>query len=91
MSHEVAHVLQRHETRAYQAKLADGVDSLEGLQKLMSSASLTNPTSLLAHASSLKKLLVNFSETQEMQADSCALIHKTLQNRQHLFFEFLVP
>lgn len=73
ISHEVAHVLQRHETRAYQAKLADGIDSLDGLQKLMSSVGGSNPASLLAYGTSLKKLFVNFSEAQEMQADSCAV------------------
>ncbi|MDC8784385.1 M48 family metalloprotease [Roseateles koreensis] len=73
MAHEVAHVLQRHETRVYQARLADGIDSIDGLRKLMSNAATHNPATLVAYASSLKRLFVNFTEAQELQADSCAI------------------
>ena len=73
MAHEVAHVLQRHQTRVYQARLADGVDTVEGLRKLMSSASNKNVGTLLASGTALKKLFVNFTEQQELQSDSCAV------------------
>ncbi len=82
MAHEVAHVLQRHQTRAYQAKMVDGLNSIEGLQKLMSAASGPNPGAVLAYGSALKKLFVSFSEAQELQADSCAvrMLHKRNPN-----------
>lgn len=73
IAHEVAHVLQRHETRVYQARLADGIDSVDGLRKLMASAGGKNPAALLAYGSALKKLFVDFTEQQELQADSCAV------------------
>lgn len=73
MSHEVAHVLQRHQTRAYQAKLVDGIDSIENLGKLIQNAGKKDPMAVLGYASALKKLFVSFSEQQELQADSCAI------------------
>ena len=73
MSHEVAHVLQRHQTRAYQAKLVDGIDSIENLGRLIQNAGKKDPMAVLSYASALKKLFVSFSEQQELQADSCAI------------------
>lgn len=73
MSHEVAHVLQRHQTRAYQAKLVDGIDSIENLGRLVQNAGKKDPMAVVAYASALKKLFVSFSEQQELQADSCAI------------------
>lgn len=73
MAHEVAHILQRHQTRIYQARLADGIDSIAGLSKLMLAASNNNLNMLLGQAASLKKLYVSFTEAQELQADSCAV------------------
>ena len=73
IAHEVSHVLQRHETRVYQARLADGIDSLDGLRNLLSAASTKNPGAVLAYGTALKKLFVNFTEQQELQADSCAV------------------
>ena len=82
MAHEVAHVLQRHQTRAYQAKMVDGLNSIDGFQKLISVASGPNPGAVLAYGASLKKLFVSFSEAQELQADSCAvrMLHKRNPN-----------
>jgi Zn-dependent protease with chaperone function len=75
IAHEVAHVLQRHQTRAYQARLADGIDSLENLGKLLKNASSAGAGAVVVvpYASALKKLVVNFTEQQELQADSCAV------------------
>lgn len=73
IAHEVSHVLQRHQTRMYQARLADGIDSLEGLKKLMGGAAQAEPANILAYGTALKKLFVNFTEQQELQADSCAM------------------
>ena len=73
IAHEVSHVLQRHQTRAYQAQLADGIDSIDNFRKLISDTSHANPTAALGYASALKSMVVNYSEQQELQADSCAI------------------
>ncbi len=73
MGHEVAHVLQRHQTRAYQARLVDGLDSVESLSKFISQTTKPDVKAVVGYASALKKLFVNFSDQQELQADSCAL------------------
>ena len=73
MSHEVSHVLQRHQTRVYQARLVDAVESLDGLKKLVDTKSQVNPGALIGYGTALKKLFVNFTEQQELQADSCAM------------------
>lgn len=73
LSHEVAHVLQRHQTRAYQAQLVDGVTSLTDLSKFLSEAKQPDPRTIVSYASALKKMLVKFSADQELQADSCAI------------------
>src|SRR5450830_426999 len=73
IAHEVSHVLQRHQTRAYQAQLADGIDSIDNFRKLLSNFSGASPAAALSYASAFKNMLVNYSEQQELQADSCAL------------------
>ena len=73
MAHEISHVLQRHQTREYQARLVDAVDSIEGLMKLTDNKTQITPGALLGYSTALKKLFVNFTEQQELQADSCAM------------------
>ena len=73
IAHEVSHVLQRHQTRAYQARLADGIDSIDNFRKLLSDSSHVNAGAALSYASALKNMVVNYSEQQELQADSCAI------------------
>lgn len=73
IGHEISHVLQRHQTRAYQARLVDGIDTIENLSKFMASNQQSSPGSILAFGTSLKKLVVDFSEQQELQADSCSI------------------
>lgn len=72
LAHEVAHVLQRHQTRELQARLTDGIDSLDGLQQLISSAN-GDPTPVLLRARNLKRLFMLHSEQQELQADACSV------------------
>jgi Zn-dependent protease with chaperone function len=72
IAHEVAHVLQRHQTRELQARLTDGIDSMEGLQKVISSAN-GSPNALLLRARELKRLFMLHSEEQELQSDACAV------------------
>ncbi len=73
IGHEISHVLQRHQTRAYQARLVDGIDTIENLSKFIASNQQSSPGSILAFGASLKKLVVDFSEQQELQADSCSI------------------
>lgn len=73
IGHEISHVLQRHQTRAYQARLVDGIDTIENLSKFIASNQQPSPGSILAFGTSLKKLVVDFSEQQELQADSCSI------------------
>ena len=72
IAHEVSHVLQRHRTRETQMRLADGVDSLEGLAKLMAAAQ-HNSDAIFKTALDLKRLFVRHSEQQELQSDGCAV------------------
>lgn len=71
LAHELAHVLQRHETRSTQARLTDGIESLDGLRKIIDSAS--NPGKMMAYSNELMTRFVVFSKSQELQADSCAV------------------
>lgn len=73
IGHEISHVLQRHQTRAYQARLVDGIDTIENLSKFIASNQPNSPSGILEFGTSLKKLVVEFSEQQELQADSCSI------------------
>lgn len=72
LAHELSHVLQRHETRATQARLTDTIDSFDGFKKLIDTAG-SNPGSILAYTNEVMSRFVVFSKAQEMQADACAV------------------
>lgn len=72
IAHEVSHVLQRHRTRETQMRLSDGVDSLDQLGKLIASAN-DKQGGLVKLALGTKRLFVQHSEEQELQADGCAV------------------
>ena len=71
LSHELAHVLQRHETKDLQSTLVDSVSSAEDLVKMVRNAK-TNPSALLAHVKLRKDLFTRHHVDQELQADSCS-------------------
>lgn len=71
VAHEVAHVLQRHQTREYQSRLIDSVNSLTGLKKLLDSVQ-ASPGAIVGYLGGLKNLFLKHSEEQELQADACA-------------------
>lgn len=73
VAHEVSHVLQRHETHAYQAALVDGVRSLADLRKLIANSSQRSAGSVIGQLWGFKSLVINFSSQQELQADACAV------------------
>ncbi|WP_374361462.1 M48 family metalloprotease [Pseudoduganella danionis] len=72
LAHELAHVLQRHETRAIQARMTDTVDSFDGLRKLIDGVNST-PGNIMAYSNDIMGRFVVFSKDQEMQADACAV------------------
>lgn len=82
IAHEVAHVLQRHRTRETQVRLAEGIDSLQDLGKLMTSAR-GGLDALSKKSDATKKLFVRHSEDQELQSDGCAvrLLDMTVSDR----------
>ena len=57
----------------YQARLVDAVESIEGLLKLTDNKAQLNPGNLIGYSTAMKKLFVNFTELQELQADRCAM------------------
>lgn len=87
IAHEVAHVLQRHQTKSYQATLIDSVSTLIDLRDLIKQASAANADNALSYATTLKKLVVSFSEQQELQSDSCALRFMSARYKHQSDFE----
>jgi hypothetical protein len=60
LAHELAHVLQRHETRAIQARMTDTVDSFDGLRKLIDGVNST-PGNIMAYSNDIMGRFVVFS------------------------------
>jgi Zn-dependent protease with chaperone function len=75
LSHEIAHVLQRHETRALQARVIDSLSfgaSLPELIKTIHQAH-SEPAAVMRLLVGGKLLFEKHAESQELQADACAL------------------
>lgn len=72
LAHEVAHVLQRHETKELQSMVIDSVSDTKDLLKIMSGVK-NNPGVILAHVKLEKDLFTRHHIDQELQADSCAV------------------
>lgn len=72
LAHEVAHVLQRHETKELQSMVIDSVSETKDLLKIMSGVR-NNPEVILAHVKLGKDLFTRHHIDQELQADSCAV------------------
>jgi Peptidase family M48 len=71
LAHEVAHVLQRHETKEVQSMIVDSIKTRSDLAKVMSSVR-GNPNVVLAHVKVQKNLFTQHHVDQELQSDSCA-------------------
>lgn len=71
IAHEVAHVLQRHETMELQSMVIDSFAIKEDMQKTIVSAA-ANPEAVLARARIGKNQFIRHHIDQELQADSCA-------------------
>lgn len=72
LAHEVAHVLQRHETKELQSTVVDSISSREDLLSVISN-SRSNPNAILAHVKVQKNQFTRHHVDQELQADSCAV------------------
>ncbi|SCX61360.1 M48 family metalloprotease [Nitrosospira sp. Nsp1] len=72
LAHEVAHVLQRHETKELQSMVIDSISDTGDLVKIMSSVR-NNPSVILAHVKLEKDLFTRHHIDQELQSDSCAV------------------
>jgi len=88
LAHEVAHVLQRHETRSVQARIVDTVSlsSAKGdLVKTMQQAN-REPAAVVALVLTGKLLFEKHFVNQELQSDACAvrLLDRTLADKRRV-------
>lgn len=72
LAHEIAHVLQRHETKELQSTLIDSVSTTQDLIKLVRGVR-NKPDFVLTQIKMEKNLFTRHHVDQELQADSCAV------------------
>ncbi len=72
LGHEVAHVLQRHTTFAFQARLVESTDTFKDIKALMTQdeAVMTEGVEKLV---ALPDKLLRYEQSQEMVADTCSV------------------
>lgn len=85
LSHEIAHVLQRHETRELQSMVVDSFKAKDDMIKVMTTVK-DDPAVVLAHVKVGKDIYIRHHIDQELQADSCAtrLLGRVYPDRQDL-------
>lgn len=71
LAHEIAHVLQRHETKELQGMIVDSIHTKDDLMNVMRNVK-TDPAVLLAHVKTSKDTFSQHHADQELQSDSCA-------------------
>ena len=85
LSHEIAHVLQRHQTRTAQARIIDTISLRSGVLTLVKSlVQLRNsPGPVIQQVLAGKLQFERHYAAQELQADACAtaLLDRVLSNR----------
>jgi predicted Zn-dependent protease len=90
VAHEIAHVLQRHETRAAQARIIDAVSierkGVTGLLKTMHDVKSVGNNEGITKIFVAKELFAQFNANQELQSDACAvrLLSSALPERPQL-------
>ncbi|MGH8763397.1 MAG: M48 family metalloprotease [Nitrosospira sp.] len=72
LAHEVAHVLQRHETKDLQSMVIDSISAKKDLMKVISTAG-SNPAGVIEHVKVGKNLFTRHHIDQELQSDACAV------------------
>jgi hypothetical protein len=98
LAHEVAHVLQRHETKDLQSMVIDSISAKKDLMRVVSSAG-SNPNIVLEHVKVGKNLFTRHHIDQELQSDACAIKlldrvfmdDQKLTNAIHVFLKDLPP
>lgn len=84
LSHEIAHVLQRHETRSVQARIVDAVSLKSSLPELIKTMRQANsePAAVVSLVLTGKLLFEKHFVNQELQSDACAvrLVDRTLKD-----------
>lgn len=85
LAHEVAHVLQRHETKELQGMIVDSFTAKDEMQKAILDAK-KDPDALLRNVKAGKDIYVRHQIDQELQADSCSarLLSDAFPERQEL-------
>lgn len=85
LAHEVAHVLQRHETKEMQSMVVDSVTVKKELLDTMEAAK-GNPTAVVDRIKLEKGQFTKHHVDQELQADSCAvkMLSRVFSDRQGL-------
>ncbi len=85
LAHEVAHVLQRHETKELQSNIVDSISSKDDLMRVMTT-SRGDPSAPLAYLKTERNRFTQHHVDQELQADSCAvrLLNRALPDQKAL-------
>jgi predicted Zn-dependent protease len=85
VAHEVAHVLQRHETKELQSNVVDAISSKDELVKVVT-GSVANPNLIFSYVKAEKNRYTRHHVDQELQSDSCAvrLLSRALPDSQAL-------
>lgn len=85
LAHEIAHVLQRHETKELQGTIVDSITAKDQLLQVMSKAG-SNPKIILEHVKAKKDIYSKHHADQELQSDSCAarLLDRMLPDHKEL-------
>lgn len=85
LAHEVAHVLQRHETMSVQSMAIDSITYEEQLAQIISGVN-GNPSLILGQLKVGKNTFTRYHVDQELQSDSCGakLLARVFPERQEL-------
>jgi hypothetical protein len=85
LAHEIAHVLQRHETRELQSMIVDSFTAKDELMKVMTTVR-SDPSVILGKVKVGKDVFARHHIDQELQADSCGtrLLSRVYPDRQDL-------
>lgn len=85
LAHEVAHVLQRHETKELQSLVVDSITTKDQLFDVMKNIG-TNPGIILKYVKAGKDIFSRHHADQELQSDSCGtkLLSRVIPDRQEL-------
>ncbi|RXJ86058.1 M48 family metalloprotease [Arcobacter sp. CECT 8985] len=79
LAHELTHISKRHTTKELQYRLINGYDSIDEIKNLIKNvqtkeySTLSKISTALAGKDYILKLFSRYSQSQELEADSCSL------------------